>query len=63
VASIVGGLGTPISMLFLLLVGQNQEVMGDRVIGRVSRSVGWATMLLVSGVSLYFLWQQFFSQM
>ena len=61
VASIVGGLSTPISMLFLLLVGQNQEVMGDRVIGRVSRSVGWATMLLVSGVSLYFLWQQFFS--
>jgi Mn2+/Fe2+ NRAMP family transporter len=62
-ASIVGGLGTPISMLFLLLVGQNRRLMGHRVIGRISRSVGWATLFLVSSISLYFLWQQFGSQL
>ncbi len=59
VSSIVGGLGTPISMAFLLLVGQNKQLMGDQVIGRTLRIAGWATILIVSTVSLYFLWQLF----
>ena len=59
IASIIGGLGTPISMAFLLLVAQHREVMGDKVIGPLLRVAGWATMTIVSVVSLFFLWQQF----
>lgn len=59
ISSIVGGLGTPISMVFLLLIGQNRDVMGDRAIGWPLRLAGWATVLIVSAISVYFLWQQF----
>ncbi|MDQ2744453.1 MAG: divalent metal cation transporter, partial [Chloroflexota bacterium] len=59
VSSIVGGLGTPISMVFLLLIGQNRELMGEETIGMVLRLVGWATVVIVSVISTYFLWQQF----
>lgn len=59
VSSIVGGLGTPISMVFLLLIGQNRELMGDQTIGRLLRVVGWVTVLVISVISMYFLWQQF----
>lgn len=59
VSSIVGGLGTPISMVFLLLIGQNRELMGEQAIGKWLRSVGWATVSIISAISLYFLWQQF----
>ncbi len=63
VSSIVGGLGTPISMVFLLLIGQNRELMGDETIGRVLRFAGWLTVLVVSAISTYFLWQQFGSKL
>jgi Mn2+/Fe2+ NRAMP family transporter len=63
VSGIIGGLGTPISMAFLLLIGQNREVMGEQAIGTVLRIAGWGTMLLVSAVSVYFLWQQFGSRL
>lgn len=58
-SSIVGGLGTPISMAFLLLIGQNRDLMGDQAIGRWLRVIGWATVTIVSAISAYFLWQQF----
>lgn len=59
VSSIVGGLGTPISMVFLLLIGQNRELMGEQTTGTVLRVAGWAAVLIVSAISMYFLWQQF----
>jgi Mn2+/Fe2+ NRAMP family transporter len=62
VSSIVGGLGTPISMVFLLLIGQNRELMGEQIIGKVLRFAGWGTVLVVSAISTYFLWQQFGSK-
>ena len=63
VSSIVGGLCTPISMVFLLLIGQNRELMGDQAIGRVLRVAGWATVAVVSAISSYFLWQQLGAQL
>jgi Mn2+/Fe2+ NRAMP family transporter len=62
-SSIIGGLGTPISMVFLLLIGQNRELMGERAIGKVLRFAGWGTVLMVSAISSYFLWQQFGTQL
>jgi Mn2+/Fe2+ NRAMP family transporter len=58
-SGIVGGLGTPISLTFLLLIAENHKVMRDRPIGRLLTLVGWGTAILVTAISLYFLWQQF----
>lgn len=62
-ASVAGGLGTPISLVFLLLVARNPKVMGDHRVGTVPYAVGWATAVIVSAVSLYFLWDEFGSKL
>ena len=58
-SSIVGGLGTPISMVFLLLVARDRTVMGEKRIGTALTVIGWSTVAIISAISLYFLWQQF----
>jgi Mn2+/Fe2+ NRAMP family transporter len=58
IASVAGGLGTPISLTFLLLVARNRTLMGNHAPGRVLTIAGWATLLIVSAVSVFFLWQQ-----
>ncbi len=57
-ASIAGGLGTPISLVFLLLVARSRRIMGDERISSELWLVGWGTAIVVGGISLYFLWQQ-----
>lgn len=59
VSSIVGGIGAPISLAFLLRVAGNRRIMGDRPIGRVLAVIGWGTAIMIGAISLYFLWQQF----
>ena len=59
VSGIVGGLGTPISLVFLLLIARNQRVMRRYRVGPVLTAVGWGTAALVAAVSIYFLYQQF----
>ncbi|MBV9278506.1 MAG: divalent metal cation transporter [Chloroflexi bacterium] len=59
ISSIAGGVGTPVSLAFLLLVANNRRIMGDEVPKRAVTIIGWATLLLVSAISVYFLWQQF----
>ncbi len=59
IASIAGGLGTPISLVFLLLVARSRRIMGQYRIGKVLTTIGWATTLLITAISAYFLWQQF----
>jgi Mn2+/Fe2+ NRAMP family transporter len=56
-AGIAGGLGTPISLAFLLSVARDRTVMGERRIGPLLLVLGWGTALVVSAASLYFLWQ------
>jgi Mn2+/Fe2+ NRAMP family transporter len=58
VSGIVGGLGTPISLVFLLLVARRHAVMDEHHIGNPLTVMGWATALLITAVSIYFLWQQ-----
>lgn len=62
-ASIAGGLGTPISLVFLLLVAKSRRIMGDDRISPELSMVGWGTAIMVGGISLYFLWQQLGSLM
>lgn len=59
VCSIVGGLGTPISLAFLLLIARHHSLMDDHRIGKVLMAGGWMIVVVVSAVSVYFLWQQF----
>jgi Mn2+/Fe2+ NRAMP family transporter len=63
ISGIVGGIGTPISLVFLLLIARNHQVMRRHPIGRVLTFAGWLTAFLVAAVSLYFLWQQFGSSL
>lgn len=61
-ASLVGGLGTPISLAFLLVLAQDRKVMGDHRVGRLPRYIGWATVLVTASVGLYFIWDQLLSK-
>ncbi|MDQ2744256.1 MAG: divalent metal cation transporter [Chloroflexota bacterium] len=63
VSGLVGGVGTPISLVFLLLIARNHRVMRDHPIGRILLLVGWATAVVIAAISLYFLWQQFGSKL
>lgn len=57
VAGIAGGLGTPISLVFLLLIARNRRVMRGRPIGNILMPAGWLITGLITAVSVYFLWQ------
>lgn len=57
VASIAGGLGTPISLAFLLVVARDRRVMGARPVGRALVLIGWLTFAVVTLVSALFLVQ------
>lgn len=59
VAGIAGGLGTPISLSFLLLIARDKRVMHDHPIGNILMPAGWLITGLITAVSIYFLWQQF----
>jgi Mn2+/Fe2+ NRAMP family transporter len=63
VASIAGGLGTPIGLVFLLKVARDQRVMRRHRTGNVLMVIGWGTMLLVSAVSVYFIGQLLLSKL
>jgi len=63
VSGIVGGLGTPISMIFLLLVARDDTIMESRTIGKLLTVVGWGTTALITCISVFFLWQQFGSKL
>lgn len=57
-ASIAGGLGTPVSLSFLLLLGRDRAAMAGRPIGLPLQLIGGATLIIVSVISGIFLVQQ-----
>lgn len=63
VSSIAGGLGTPVSLVFLLLTARNRALMGYKTIGKTLTALGWATTITVAAISVFFLWQQFGSKL
>jgi Mn2+/Fe2+ NRAMP family transporter len=58
IASIVGGLATPISLVFLMLVGTDAEAMNGRPVSRRLAVAGWMVTGIVSLAGLAFLAQQ-----
>ncbi len=61
-ASIAGGLGTPISLFFLLMVGRSRNLMGGHVVAGPAYVIAWLTWVVVTLVSAYFLWDQVLSR-
>jgi Mn2+/Fe2+ NRAMP family transporter len=57
-ASIAGGIGTPIGLVLLLLVASDRGLMGDHAVRGALRTAAWAVILGVSLVSVVYLVQQ-----
>jgi Mn2+/Fe2+ NRAMP family transporter len=57
IASLAGGLATPVTLVLLLLVARDGRVMGDRRIGRRLAIAGWLVTGVVTAAGLAFLWQ------
>jgi Mn2+/Fe2+ NRAMP family transporter len=57
-ASLVAGLATPISLIFLMLIAHQPGMLGGHRISWRLKAAGWATTFVVSGASLIFILQQ-----
>ena len=53
-ASVIGGLGTPVGMVFLLRLARNPEVMGSRVVSAGLAAAGWAVAAGVGGLGVVY---------
>jgi Mn2+/Fe2+ NRAMP family transporter len=54
-ASVIGGFGTPIGLVILVLLARDQTIMGNRVISSRLAVAGWTVSLLVGGFGLLFV--------
>ncbi len=59
IASLVGGIATPLGLVLLVLAAGNPKLVGARPISRGLRGAGWVIAILVTIVSLLYLAQQF----
>jgi Mn2+/Fe2+ NRAMP family transporter len=57
IASIVGGIATPISLVYLLLIASDADLMRGRGLGRPLRTAGWTVTLIVTLISIIYLIQ------
>jgi len=57
-SSILGGLGTPISLAFLLVLARDRGLMREQRVSRVWAVIGWLTVAVTAIVGLDFLWMQ-----
>jgi Mn2+/Fe2+ NRAMP family transporter len=54
-ASIVGGIGTPISLVIMLLVARSKSVMGRHPISAALAAAGWSVAaIVVIATGVYF---------
>jgi Mn2+/Fe2+ NRAMP family transporter len=51
-ASVIGGFGTPIGLVILVLLARDHTVMGTRVISSRLAVAGWAVAIVVGGFGL-----------
>ncbi|HEY2665834.1 MAG TPA: divalent metal cation transporter [Actinomycetota bacterium] len=58
VASIAGGIGTPVGLVLLVLVASDPGLMRDHALGGALKAAGWLIVLGVSLVSVVYLVQQ-----
>jgi Mn2+/Fe2+ NRAMP family transporter len=53
-SGIAGGLGTPVTLVFMMLIAQNRKIMHKHAIGRVLAASGWLiTAIVVAACSVY----------
>ncbi len=57
-ASILGGLGTPVLLVLLLVLARSPRVMGTHRVSGLLAGVGWATTAIVSVACVIYLAQQ-----
>lgn len=54
-SGIAGGLGTPLTLAFLMLIARDRGIMGEKRIGVGLAVAGWAVFVVVVGASLLYL--------
>jgi Mn2+/Fe2+ NRAMP family transporter len=52
---VAGGFGTPIGLIFLVLLARDTQIMGSRTISRPLAIAGWAVAGVVGGLGLLFV--------
>jgi NRAMP (natural resistance-associated macrophage protein)-like metal ion transporter len=52
IAGIVQGFSTPPLMMLIMVITNNQSIMGDRVNGRIANIFGWVTTLAIFAASM-----------
>lgn len=55
VASVIGGLGTPVGLVLLVRLGRDPEVMGSRPISSRLAFAGWAVAIGVGGLAMLYI--------
>ncbi|MFH1034999.1 MAG: Nramp family divalent metal transporter [Pseudomonadota bacterium] len=56
-SQVLNGLVLPVILFFMLKLINDPRIMGDQVNGPVGNFLNWATVALVSGLSLVMVWQ------
>jgi Mn2+/Fe2+ NRAMP family transporter len=55
IASVIGGLGTPIGLVLLVLLARDVRVMGSRPISSGLAIAGWVVAIAIGGFGLLYL--------
>ena len=55
IASVIGGLGTPIGLVLLILLARDEQVMGSRPISSRLAIAGWAVAFAIGGFGILYL--------
>lgn len=58
-ASLIGGIATPIGLIAMMLLSRDRRVMGDDAIGGRLYAAGWVVTLVITILSVVYLVQQF----
>jgi Mn2+/Fe2+ NRAMP family transporter len=56
-SQVVNGAVLPFVLIFMLLLINRKELMGDYVNSRFFNVVAWATTILVTGLTIALVWQ------
>ncbi|GAC1499070.1 MAG: divalent metal cation transporter [Vulcanimicrobiaceae bacterium] len=59
VSSIVGGIGTPVTLSILLLLARNKSAMKEHPVGPALTLAGWTVAAIVSIAAIIYLWSTF----
>ena len=58
-SQVINGILLPFVLIFMLLLINNREVMGEHVNSRIFDAVAWLTTFVVTALSVAYLWTQF----